>query len=62
VQVFWPPAAAVGEVLAMGDQALMQVAGEQRDAFRLERSTTCSSQGQASIGHSASIKLAGDGC
>jgi len=46
----------------MGDQALMQVAGEQRDAFRLERSTTCSSQGQASIGHSASIKLAGDGC
>jgi hypothetical protein len=24
----------VGEVLAMGDQALMQMAGEQRDAFR----------------------------
>ncbi|MCP9787938.1 hypothetical protein KBY99_02950 [Cyanobium sp. Maggiore-St4-Cus] len=27
-------AAAVGEVLAMGDQALVQVAGEQRDAVR----------------------------
>ena len=32
VQVFGPAAAAVGEVLAMGDQALVQVAGEQRDA------------------------------
>ena len=32
VQVFCPAAAAVGEVLAMGDQALVQVAGEQRDA------------------------------
>ncbi len=32
VQVFCPAAAAVGEVLAMGDQALMQMAGEQRDA------------------------------
>jgi hypothetical protein len=34
VQVFCPAAAAVGEVLAMGDQALVQVAGEQRDAVR----------------------------
>ena len=32
VQVFCPAAAAVGEVLAMGDQPLVQVAGEQRDA------------------------------
>ncbi len=32
VQVFCPAAAAVGEVLAMGDQALVQLAGEQRDA------------------------------
>ena len=32
VQVFCPAAAAVGEVLAVGDQALMQMAGEQRDA------------------------------
>jgi len=32
VQVLGPAAAAVGEVLAVGDQALMQVAGEQRDA------------------------------
>ena len=32
MQVFCPAAAAVGEVLAMGDQALMQVAGEQGDA------------------------------
>jgi len=32
MQVFCPAAAAVGEVLAMGDQALVQVAGEQRDA------------------------------
>jgi hypothetical protein len=32
VQVFCPTAAAGGEVLAMGDQALVQVAGEQRDA------------------------------
>jgi hypothetical protein len=34
VQVFSPAAAAVGEVLAMGDQALVQVAGpgEQGDA------------------------------
>ena len=28
VQVFCPAAAAVGEVLAMGDQPLVQVAGE----------------------------------
>ena len=34
VQVFCPAAAAVGEVLAVGDQALVQVAGEQRDAVR----------------------------
>ena len=34
VQVFCPAAAAVGEVLAMGDQALLQQAGEQRDAVR----------------------------
>jgi hypothetical protein len=32
MQIFCPAAAAVGEVLAEGDQALMQVAGEQRDA------------------------------
>ena len=32
VQVFCPAAATVGEVLAMGDQALVQVAGEQGDA------------------------------
>ena len=32
VQVFCPAAVAVGEVLAVGDQALVQVAGEQRDA------------------------------
>ena len=32
VQVFCPAAAAVGEVLAMGDQAMMQMAREQRDA------------------------------
>jgi len=31
-QVFCPAAAAMGEVLAMGDQPLVQVAGEQRDA------------------------------
>jgi hypothetical protein len=29
MQVFYPAAAAVGEVLAMGDQPLVQVAGEQ---------------------------------
>ena len=34
VQVFCPADAAVGEVLAMGDQPLMQMAGEQRDALR----------------------------
>ena len=34
VQVFCPAAAAMGEVLAVGDQALVQVAGEQRDAVR----------------------------
>jgi hypothetical protein len=28
VQVFCPAAAAVGEVLALGDQTLVQVAGE----------------------------------
>jgi hypothetical protein len=28
VQVFCPAAAAMGEVLTMGDQALVQVAGE----------------------------------
>jgi hypothetical protein len=33
VQVFRPAAAAVGEVLAMSDQALVQVAGEQGDAL-----------------------------
>jgi hypothetical protein len=33
-QVFCPAAAAVGEVLAMGDQSLVQVADEQRDAVR----------------------------
>jgi len=32
VQVFGPAAAAVGEVLSMGNQPLVQVAGEQRDA------------------------------
>jgi len=32
MQIFCPAAAAVAEVLAVGDQALMQVAGEQRDA------------------------------
>jgi hypothetical protein len=32
MQVFCPATAAVGEVLTMGDQALMQVAGEQGDA------------------------------
>ena len=32
VQVFCPAAAAVGEVLTMGDQPLVQVAGEQRYA------------------------------
>jgi len=32
VQVFCPAAAAVGEVLAMGNQALVKVTGEQRDA------------------------------
>jgi len=32
VQVLGPAAAAVGEVLTVGDQALVQVAGEQRDA------------------------------
>jgi hypothetical protein len=32
MQVFCPAAAAVAEVLAVGNQALMQVAGEQRDA------------------------------
>jgi hypothetical protein len=31
--VFCPAAAASGEVLAMGDQPLMQMAGEQRDAL-----------------------------
>ena len=34
MQVFRPAAAAVGEVLAVGNQALVQVAGEQRDAVR----------------------------
>ena len=34
VQVFCPAAAAVGVVLAMGDQALVQMAGEQGDAVR----------------------------
>ena len=33
VQVLGPAAAAMGEVLAMGDQSLMQMAGEQRDAL-----------------------------
>jgi hypothetical protein len=32
MQVFCPAAAPVGEELAMGDQALVQLAGEQRDA------------------------------
>jgi hypothetical protein len=32
VQILRPAAAPVGEVLAMGNQALVQVAGEQRDA------------------------------
>jgi hypothetical protein len=32
MQVFCPAAAAVGEVLAVGNQPLVQVAGEQRDA------------------------------
>ena len=32
VQVFGPAAAAVGEVIAMGDQAVVQLAGKQRDA------------------------------
>jgi hypothetical protein len=32
VQVFRPAAAAVGEVLAMGDQGLMQMAGEERSS------------------------------
>jgi len=32
VQVFCQAAATVGEVLAMGDQPLMQMAGEQGDA------------------------------
>ena len=32
VQVFCPAAATVGEVLTMGDQPLMQMAGEQGDA------------------------------
>ena len=32
VQVFCPAAAAVGEVLAVGNQPLVQVTGEQRDA------------------------------
>jgi len=32
VQVFCPAAAALGEVLATGDQPLVQMAGEQRDA------------------------------
>ena len=32
MQVLRPAAAAVGEVLAMGDQPLVQLAGEQRDA------------------------------
>ena len=32
VQVFCPAAAAMGEVLAMGDQPLVKVAGEQWDA------------------------------
>ena len=31
VQVFCPAAAAVGEVLTMGDQPLVHVAGQQRD-------------------------------
>ena len=34
MQVFCPAAAAVDEVLAMGDQPLVKVAGEQRDAVR----------------------------
>ena len=34
VQVFCPAAAAVGEMLAMGNQALVKVAGKQRDAIR----------------------------
>ena len=33
MQVFGPAMATVGEVLAVGDQALMQVAGEQRYAL-----------------------------
>ena len=33
VQVFCPAAAPVGEVLAVGDQPPMQVAGEQGDAL-----------------------------
>jgi hypothetical protein len=33
MNVLGPAAAAVGEVLAMGDQALVQVAGEQGDAL-----------------------------
>ena len=32
VQIFCPAVASVDQVLAMGDQALMQVAGEQRHA------------------------------
>jgi hypothetical protein len=34
VQLFCPAAAAVCEVLAMGNQALVKVAGKQRDAVR----------------------------
>jgi hypothetical protein len=32
MQIFCPAAAAMGEVLAVGNKALVQVAGEQRDA------------------------------
>jgi len=32
VKVFCPASAAMGEVLTMGDQPLVQMAGEQRDA------------------------------
>ena len=32
MQIFCPAAAAMGEVLAVGNKALVKVAGEQRDA------------------------------
>jgi len=35
VKVVGPAAAAMGEVLAVGDQSLVEVAGEQRNALRV---------------------------